>query len=198
MSEKERVIFMAGERVVLNPVFTDKLNEVAEQASEKVTCDDGTIYVDYMPRFGYILRVNPDMVGRVLQNLGFSGGGSGDSTQCYKVVSIEDDYLVCHTWDGEDEGDDEVIVAKPWMLRHELARYPWIDSLTTVDEQTVDVEVGEDEYQWKVTPEYYVGCLIQAADRVTELEVGGDPVLLMDMNHDGRTWGEVQPEEEEE
>ena len=41
----------------------------------------------------------------------------------YVVKKHEDDYLVCHTWNGETEGDDEVLIAKNYLLRRSVFEY---------------------------------------------------------------------------
>ncbi len=166
-----------------------KLNALVTRAMEGVIGRDG-IVVDYVPGKGHVIGFERSVE---------AGEEGGDSSQCYKVVGIENDYLVCRTWDGEEEGEDDVLVAKPWMLRHDAVRYPWLASLVTREPQIVDVELpGDIETVWMVTPLYYEGCLIQASERVTELEVDDDPVVLMDMNHDARAWAEVYVVEDEE
>lgn len=136
------------------------------------------------------------------------GGGGGDSSQLYKVATVHEDYLVCHTWDPttETEGEDDVHIAKPWMLQQDLARYAHLTSLTSVDEQTVTVVTEDDaeeeiEAIWKIAPAYAEGDLIQAVARHTGITVEIDEemkdVTLMDMNHDARAWCEVIPPEEE-
>lgn len=42
------------------------------------------------------------------------------SLRQYRVKSHEDDYLVCHTWDGETEGEKDVYIAKAWLLRRSV------------------------------------------------------------------------------
>lgn len=123
------------------------------------------------------------------------GGGGGDTSQLFKIQSIANDYLACKSWDGENEGEEIIHIAKPWLLQHDLARYAQLSSLTTVDAQTVQVETTDDiEATWKITPAYAPGDLIQAVTRKTGVLVNDEELPLMDMNHDARAWGEVTVE----
>lgn len=37
-----------------------------------------------------------------------------------RLKSVEDDYVVCRTWDGTNESSGDIPVAKPWKLRTSL------------------------------------------------------------------------------
>ena len=41
----------------------------------------------------------------------------GVSSSQMKLVSVQEDHLVCRSWDGEVQGEDDVLVAKSWLLR---------------------------------------------------------------------------------
>lgn len=41
----------------------------------------------------------------------------------YRVVSVEMNHLVCHTWDGETEGEQDINVALRWELRRSVWDY---------------------------------------------------------------------------
>ena len=92
-------------------------------------------------------------------------GGGGATLARYRVIEIADDYLRCHTWDGITEGADDVYVAKPLLLRHNVANYSLIQELTTEDTQAVRVRYTADlgapdnyiEELWKVRPDYSPG-----------------------------------------
>lgn len=106
------------------------------------------------------------------------------------VQSIENDYLVCRTWDGENLGEDDVYVAKPYELRHVLANYPQLDAFTTVDVGEATVTYDGTDYTWKATPDYVVDAEIEAA-RVaqTGVTVSGEDLTWIDANTAGRAWG---------
>ena len=42
------------------------------------------------------------------------------SSALYKEVSVQGDYITCHTWDGTIEGSDPIYIAKPVRLRNSL------------------------------------------------------------------------------
>lgn len=98
----------------------------------------------------------------------------------FKIQSIENDWLVCRTWDGTVLGDDDYIVVKPESLRHDIIFYPWIDTLLTVDTQEITVEDTNNDLTevWKVTPPYWVG------GEVVAVQVG--PVGIIDVPGQGQ------------
>ena len=127
-----------------------------------------------------------------------------------KVKSIENDYLVCHTWDGTNEGTDDIHVAKPHELRHDVNHYAWITHLTTLSVDDVRVDDKDDENpddpytieDWSVTPPYFDDS--EYPDRVCEIwavEVektgvtwdDGEteiPIVFLDTNVGGRAWAQ--------
>lgn len=44
-------------------------------------------------------------------------GGGGSQIATFRYKSMQDDYLVCRTWDWTTEGDTDVLIAKPYDLR---------------------------------------------------------------------------------
>src|SRR5204863_5266904 len=44
----------------------------------------------------------------------------------FKLSSLTSDYLVCHTWDGTNEGSEDIPIAKPPKLR------------CSIDSETID------------------------------------------------------------
>lgn len=106
--------------------------------------------------------------------------------------SEENDYIICHSWDGTTEGTTAIYVAKPWKLRHDADNYEDVTSLSTTSASEVDVDDGgggEDAETWIVTPSY------QADDEIYAIRVPGTGVTvssvelgLIDLNVDGRAW----------
>ena len=105
------------------------------------------------------------------------------------------------------QGIGERPVAKPPQLWHRVGFYTDLQSMTTVDGQTVDVE-GEDgdqtiEERWTVSPPYLTGSpaprnlisVIWAPEMLADLTVtlGGQatPVNYLDLNIAGRRWHQV-------
>jgi hypothetical protein len=116
------------------------------------------------------------------------------------VQSIEVNHLVCRTWNGQQEGDYDVIVAKPFSLRHAADHYERLDVLTTVLPQKMQVEYTPPgpgggtkiEETWTVTPGYFEGAEIWAVFVPTGLTVVVDDVeveaVWLDQNVCGRAW----------
>lgn len=109
-----------------------------------------------------------------------------------RFKSEDNDYITCRRWDGTTEGTEDVLVAKPWKLRHDADNYGTITSLSTTSASEVDVDDGgggEDEETWVVTPSYETNDEIYAhAVNGTGVEVGDDELRFIDLNIDARAW----------
>jgi len=110
------------------------------------------------------------------------------------IVSVEDDHLVCHSWDGETAGNTDILVAKPYLLRRtpfdggerDGVSYDYTSSIqrTATKDATTETQV--------IVPTYVADDVIYAA-RFTD---GGTDVVdddyqrvsMIDMNVDGRAW----------
>ncbi len=128
------------------------------------------------------------------------------------VKEVLADHLRCRSWDGEEEGTVDVLVAKPWLLRRtpfdtlEIAgiEYTYINDYSRTAEDTETEETEEQE----ITPTYqpaegeYAGDVIFAAHTilrgtavVIEEEVEEETVTTIpywiDLNIDGRAWAKV-------
>lgn len=126
----------------------------------------------------------------------------------FKIVSEEDDYLICNAFDGVDSGDVDFKIAKPYLLRRkpfdsELDDPPDArDGLTFVyqddvngdPERVATNESSETETQ-VIVPSYIVGDIIYATKSVK----GGTGVVItineidekiewLDDNRDARAW----------
>lgn len=148
---------------------------------------------------------------------GRGGGGDegrprGTTIMAMRVLSVENDYLVCRRIDtaGEEIGG-EVNVAKPPELRHDPAYYEGVDSITSQGAQTIEVEFTDTEIEdevWQVKPPYIADvsgkhdteilAVRSPLARLVEVEIDEEqvPLTLVDMNVAGRVWGTPEPEEE--
>ena len=115
--------------------------------------------------------------------------GAGETR--LQVTAIANNYLTCRTWDGTTQGTVDILVAKPPMLRHVLANYPQLSSLTTVNAQQVTAIAGAVSETWKVTPLYTVGTEIHAFVTATGVVVATIELTLMDANHSARAWAKI-------
>jgi len=126
-----------------------------------------------------------------------AGGGAttGGGATPMRITEIYVDHLICRTWDGSANGADDIVVAKPFLLRHTQANYPWIDaaSLASVDAQTLTVEVSTVEYTWKVAVPYAVDEVLWASPTtLADVTVGYVDALWEDTNRNAHAWAEVQ------
>ncbi|HEV2350844.1 MAG TPA: hypothetical protein VG028_13465 [Terriglobia bacterium] len=70
-----------------------------------------------LPGNGYRIKRYPE--GIALEILGPTGGGATGAGM-YHLKSVQGDYLTCRTWDGTNEGEVDIYVAKPYKLRNSL------------------------------------------------------------------------------
>lgn len=124
----------------------------------------------------------------------FFAGGGGSSIIPLKIDVIENDYLICNTWDGTTLGTTDIYVAKPYLLQQISHNYPWIDtsSLTTINDQTVTVEVMSVQFTWQITPPYAEGEVIWATPTTLD-DIAISPGVYcsyVDLNTNGHAWAE--------
>lgn len=120
--------------------------------------------------------------------LQYSGSAESTSKQ-FRVKSVYADLLVCRTWDGADEGGEDVLVAKPYLLRRSpfdgqtrdgisYAYTSHFERTATLDEETEDQVI---------VPSYVEDDLIYGISNIE----GGTNVTnaeFLDINADGRAW----------
>lgn len=142
----------------------------------------------------------------------FINSGKSIQMKQFKVVRLDTDVIICHTFNGVEEGEDEIKVAMPFLLR----KTPF-DSATRLDPPRAGItyvysdfnirvatnEDDEDEAQILVDS-YEEGDIIFAMKGIfggTSLyhdEEKEIPVIWIDSNVDGRFWAlDIDAEEEE-
>lgn len=111
------------------------------------------------------------------------------------VKSVGDDHLVCRTWDGVNEGETDVMIAKPWLLRKTPFHGLTLNGKTySYDSGTArNVDDGNEDEDQVIIPSYTdpSGAVIYAVRGVvggTGVVVESDPVVWLDLNVDGRAW----------
>ncbi len=108
-----------------------------------------------------------------------------------RLVTEANDHLVCKRFDGSANFGADVLVAKPYQLRHVLANYPQLTDLTTIEVYEVEAEDGDGEERWVVVPAYHAACDIYAATVThTGVLVADVELRMIDINADGRAWAE--------
>lgn len=120
-------------------------------------------------------------------------GGAATAPNRYKIVSVGNDVLLCHTWDGTTEGADSIIIAKPYLLRrtpfHGQTRNGVTYSYTNAYTRTAS-KSGEDNITEIITTSYQAGDIIRAIPGPTDVTYEDEVVMLEDANNDGRDWNE--------
>lgn len=137
--------------------------------------------------------------------------GGGNSSQRYKIVTIHDNHLKCHTWDGTTEGSDAILIAKPTELQvgpslsRTITRWNFVSGANITitmtattgfdihDPSVIASATGLSSENWYITPGYEVGGVIYADSPSggTGVSVSGTALTLMDDNRMGREWGRL-------
>lgn len=125
---------------------------------------------------------------------GRSNSRKAVSVRQFKIVSVQADYLVCHTWNGTVEGADNINIAKSPLLRNIAARngitYTYTSPVLRTAAQGVTTETQV------VSPAFVVGDVIFAQRGVvgdTGVTVAGAALQWIDQNLDGRAWAQRAP-----
>jgi hypothetical protein len=127
-----------------------------------------------------------------------SGGGGRSELSLYRFKSMEDDWIVCRSWDGTNEGDKDIQIAKPYKLQFSIVTETIDDTVVTysawdTDAQTRHASSGDApntiEEDQVIVPRYLVDDLIYVFPAKTLIKDDNDKDLgLIDMNLDGRAW----------
>lgn len=106
--------------------------------------------------------------------------------QCYRIKSVQSDYLTCRTWDGTTEGGSDVYVARSFRCRNPASDD---DADYTYGSPTERVATsGTMSENQKITPPYAVNDLVFAIrSDFTGVTVSGTALTLIEIN-DGRAW----------
>ena len=121
--------------------------------------------------------------------------GSAGSALLVQVVAEHNDHIACLFVASQEP----VNVAKPFKLRHVLANYDALTTLTTSAVNEVDVGDGAVTETWKVTLDYDVGdqfMAIRTAGTGVIIEVEVDGGALIDtelewLDISARAWAKV-------
>ncbi len=141
-----------------------------------------------------------EIVGATINYRGRKGTGnvSGPAAQQLRYKSMQDDHIVCRSWNGTTEGDTDILVAKPYYLR--LSPFDgttnasgWLLTYINGQARTAS-KSGETDVSQSIDPPYAVNDLIYAIapSGGTAVTVSASPddinVSLLDLNADARRW----------
>lgn len=124
-------------------------------------------------------------------------GGIGISRLLFK--EMQDDYIVCRSWDGTTEGTADIFVAKPPKLRNSVTEetldgidFEYTYTVTGADAFVARTSTNQDDdttETQKVVPRYILDDEIFAIPASTGIEtVDVETVALIDLNVDARAW----------
>lgn len=112
----------------------------------------------------------------------------------WRFKSMETEFIICRSWNGETEGSTDVKIAKPSKLRFSIVLETIDGSDVNYDgydltAQTRNASDGTNSETQVIVPRYLVDDLIFAC-RANSLATDEDEhkIGLMDMNVDGRAW----------
>jgi hypothetical protein len=127
-----------------------------------------------------------------------SGGGGRVELALYRFKSMEDDWLVCRTWDGKNEGSKDVLIAKPTKLQFSIESetidgvevdYSAYDTEKQMRHASSGVDPNKTEEDQVIVPRYLMDDLIYVMPaRTLVLDADEKDLGLLDMNVDGRAW----------
>lgn len=138
----------------------------------------------------------------------FGGKAATYPPERFRLKEVRGDYLICRRWDGEEEGEDDVEVAKPWRLRRTPFDvggdyHAWNGlTFTFVTDTELVATDGEIEETWVVRPAYVVDAALPSEIWATKAGTGGtgveneDPepkaVTYLEDNQFGRAWSRLR------
>ena len=115
--------------------------------------------------------------------------GPPPSAFAARIKSEQNDFLTVRKWDGSEEGTTNILVAKPFKLRHDADNYEGVTGITTTNASTVEATDGTDTETWHVTPSYQVDDVIYVNPvPFTGVESASIELKHVDSNRDGRAW----------
>lgn len=130
------------------------------------------------------------MCSRVNGEWNFQFAGSSGGSQ-YRVKSVGQDAVTCRTFDGVVEGTDDVVIAKPYLLRltpfHTKSRGGITYSYTSNTERVGTDDVSSDTETQVVVPSYVLDDIIYAIKGIGG-GTGVSGATLVDINADARAW----------
>lgn len=134
-----------------------------------------------------------------------TGTSGAAAARMFKLVSVQGDYLTCHTWDGTTEGSTAIFIAKDPKLRESLGSesifgVTHMYSYSAGPDGNNDLRKDNDgtRYQFElVTPPWLAAGgtkdIIYAIPALTGvLDGGGNPIFLLNVSP-FRTWAKAAP-----
>lgn len=139
--------------------------------------------------------------------------GSIFQMKMFKVVELDTDVIICNTFDGVEQGTDDIKVALPFLLR----KTPF-DSATRTDPPRADISyvysdnnlrkatnIDDEEEDQIIVASYEKDDIIFASKGIfgntglyADAPTNEVPIIWLDENKDGRFWAQDDSPPEEE
>lgn len=128
-------------------------------------------------------------------------------TKQFKVVSLDTDVIICNTFDGVQQGTDDIKVAMPFLLRKTPFDGFSRDGISYVYKtfNSRTASRGSDEEEQVIVDSYFLGDVIYATRGIfggtavyLDAPTNTIPIVWLDDNRDGRYWAQDTGDEEEE
>lgn len=123
-------------------------------------------------------------------------GIGGVKLSLYRFKVMDEDFIVCRTWDGTNEGDKDILIAKPTKLRFSIdtetidgivGTYTAYDTTTQTRHASFGSPAVEEDQV--IVPRYLVDDEIYVMPaRTLIVDDDGKDLGLIDINVDGRAW----------
>lgn len=124
----------------------------------------------------------------------FQYSGATAQMAMYRFKSMASNHIICRTWDGSTEGTEDVLIAKPYLLRRTpfdgetrgFVTYAYNSDITRTawdDPEDIDNQV--------ISPAYVINDIIYATRSIeggTAVTVTAETIEWLDINADGRVW----------
>lgn len=136
--------------------------------------------------------------GNFLIEIKSDSSGTGSAAKMMKLVSVQDDYLTCHSWDGTTEGTDPIYVAKQYAHRCSLTgetiygtahTYTYAAGPDSDNKVRTDTDGSNTEDQRIIRPWIPGEILFPVAAEATGVTVSGTPLTLVDFS--SRQWARI-------
>ena len=124
---------------------------------------------------------------------------TGSIVRQFRVKSVGNDHITCRTWDGTTEGDTDVKVAKPYLLRRTPFDGETRDGITCTYSSACERQAsdGVDTEDQVIVDSYIADDIIYAIRVIvggTDTTVSDEDIMWLDLNVDGRYWAKVYAE----
>ena len=190
--------------------------KIAERGLHRAGWKELNIIIDYLreisPMGGRNVNQRRTINGTLTNALPASKGADSEVRQ-YRLKSVENDFYTCRSWNGEEEGDTDIFIARPFQHRvsdfngRTIAYSSDGDSFSATfayESPTKRTKTISGTAETQVIVPYFkndfdliyavrVKESIKIGEGFTTLTDPNDvPIRLLDLNVDGRAWAKLE------